>query len=120
MMNEKGPVEGRKSRVTIALAAYRRSKPGIDHISQIQEPRHVEAMHIGRAGTARAQEPSARESLADGVALIRGIIRLVQQKWAAAPSYLTPRTIVIASCVAVVSGCWLHHLRGGNGGKEKE
>ena len=115
MMNEKGPVEGRKSRVTIALAAYRRSKPGIDHISQIQEPRHVEAMHIGRAGTARAQEPSARESLADGVALIRGIIRLVQQKWAAAPSYLTPRTIVIASCVAVVSGCWLHHMRGGNG-----
>ena len=77
-MNEKGPVEGRKSRVTIALAAYRRSKPGIDHISQIQEPRHVEAMHIGRAGTARAQEPSARESLADGVALIRGIIRLVR------------------------------------------
>jgi len=59
MMNEKGPVEGRKSRVTIALAAYRRSKPGIDHISQIQEPRHVEAMHIGRAGTARAQESFA-------------------------------------------------------------
>ena len=104
-MHEKGPIEGRKSIVvTIALAEYGCSKPGIDHISQIQEPRHVEAMHIGRAGTARAQEPFARKSLANGVALIRGIIRLVQQKWAAALTYLTPRTIVIASCVAV-AGC---------------